>query len=118
VEDFVQSTIRAIDSDSTKEFVCLDEGVLSVPTLSLHTDSFLSLLLQVWGRHIMVSPDCYSTDIRRLGNRMSVYPSYPERRVTSYPIHSDTRTTIMSDRDDDVTPQRKRIAVAVSQDLF
>ncbi|CAF3517909.1 unnamed protein product [Fusarium graminearum] len=43
---------------------------------------------------------------------MSLYSSYPERRGTAYSIHPDTRTTIMSDRDDDMTPQRKRIAVA------
>jgi hypothetical protein len=65
----------------------------------------------------MVTPNCYPTDVRRYGNRMNLYSSYPERRGTAYPIHPDTRTSIMSDRDDDVTPQRKRIAVAVSQDL-
>ncbi|KAM0420933.1 hypothetical protein ACHAPT_011323 [Fusarium lateritium] len=62
----------------------------------------------------MVNPVCYSpADIRRY-SRMSVYSSYPERRGMIYPIHPDTRTTMMSDRDliDDVTPQRKRIAVA------
>ncbi|KLO80824.1 hypothetical protein CEK26_012828 [Fusarium fujikuroi] len=60
----------------------------------------------------MVSPNCYSTDPRRFGpSRMNIF-SYPERRGAAYPIHPDTRTTIMSERDDDVTPQRKRIAVA------
>ncbi|KAF4339501.1 transcriptional regulatory [Fusarium beomiforme] len=60
----------------------------------------------------MVTPNCYPTDPRRYGpNRMSIY-SYPERRGAAYPIHPDSRTTIMSDRDDDVAPQRKRIAVA------
>ncbi|RSL50682.1 hypothetical protein CEP53_008706 [Fusarium sp. AF-6] len=45
---------------------------------------------------------------------MNAYSSYPERRSLAYPIHPDTRTTIMTERDmiDDVTPQRKRIAVA------
>ncbi|KAF5639597.1 transcriptional regulatory [Fusarium sp. NRRL 25303] len=60
----------------------------------------------------MVSPNCYSTDPRRFGpSRVNIF-SYPERRGAAYPIHPDTRTTIMSERDDDVTPQRKRIAVA------
>jgi hypothetical protein len=65
----------------------------------------------------MVTPNCYSTDPRRFGpNRVNIY-SYPERRGAAYPIHPDTRTTIISDRDDEVTPQRKRIAVAVSANL-
>ncbi|KAF5019551.1 hypothetical protein F66182_8444 [Fusarium sp. NRRL 66182] len=60
----------------------------------------------------MVTPNCYSpADIRRYGPRMNVYSSYAERRGAAFPIHPDTRT-IMSERDDDVTPQRKRIAVA------
>lgn len=60
----------------------------------------------------MVSPNCYSTDPRRFGpSRVNIF-SYPERRGAAYPVHPDTRTTIMSERDDDVTPQRKRIAVA------
>ncbi|KAF5555391.1 transcriptional regulatory [Fusarium mexicanum] len=60
----------------------------------------------------MVSQSCYSTDPRRFGpSRVNIF-SYPERRGTAYPIHPDTRTTIMSEKDDDVTPQRKRIAVA------
>ncbi|KAF5660047.1 transcriptional regulatory [Fusarium heterosporum] len=59
----------------------------------------------------MVTPNCYSTDVRRYGNRMSLYSSYPERRG-AYNVHPDTRTTVLGDRDDDVTPQRKRIAVA------
>ncbi|KAF9769038.1 hypothetical protein IL306_013594 [Fusarium sp. DS 682] len=64
----------------------------------------------------MVTPNCYSTDPQRYGqNRVNIY-SYPGRRGAAYPIHPD-RTTIMSDRDDDVTPQRKRIAVAVSGNL-
>ncbi|KAJ3522947.1 hypothetical protein NM208_g12647 [Fusarium decemcellulare] len=60
----------------------------------------------------MVTPNYYSTG--RYGSRMNAYSSYPERRAIAYPIHPDTRTTIMSERDaiDDVTPQRKRIAVA------
>ncbi|KAG4254472.1 hypothetical protein FPRO04_11446 [Fusarium proliferatum] len=65
----------------------------------------------------MVSPNCYSTDPRRFGpSRVNIF-SYPERRGAAYPVHPDTRTTIMSERDDDVTPQRKRIAVAVSANL-
>ncbi|KAF4970745.1 hypothetical protein FZEAL_9979 [Fusarium zealandicum] len=63
----------------------------------------------------MVTPTCYSpADVRRYSSRMGAYSSYPERRAITYPIHADTRTSIMSDRDsmDDVTPQRKRIAVA------
>lgn len=62
----------------------------------------------------MVTPTCYSpADVRRY-SRMNAYSSYPERRSLAYPIHPDTRTTIMTERDmiDDVTPQRKRIAVA------
>ncbi|KAM0553072.1 hypothetical protein ACHAPJ_007620 [Fusarium lateritium] len=60
----------------------------------------------------MVNTNGYSpVDVRRYGSRMNIYSSYPERRG-AYPIHHDTRTTIMSERDDDVTPQRKRIAVA------
>ncbi|UPK93635.1 hypothetical protein LCI18_004570 [Fusarium solani-melongenae] len=62
----------------------------------------------------MVTPTCYSpADVRRY-SRMNGYSSYPERRSLAYPIHPDTRTTIMAERDmiDDVTPQRKRIAVA------
>ncbi|RGP78716.1 transcriptional regulatory [Fusarium longipes] len=59
----------------------------------------------------MATPNCYSTEVRRYGNRLNLYSSYPERRGTAYPIHPDSRST-MSDRDDDVTPQRKRIAVA------
>ncbi|RBR24204.1 uncharacterized protein FIESC28_02937 [Fusarium coffeatum] len=55
----------------------------------------------------MVTPDCYPV-VRRYGTRMNIYPSYPERRGTGYPIHTESRT-IMSDRDE---PQRKRIAVA------
>ncbi|KAH6952824.1 hypothetical protein HG530_000562 [Fusarium avenaceum] len=58
----------------------------------------------------MVTPNCYSNDVRRYGNRMNLYTSYPERRG-AYTAHPDTRT-IMGDREDDVTPQRKRIAVA------
>ena len=60
----------------------------------------------------MVTPDCYPV-VRRYGTRMNIYPSYPERRGTAYPIHTESRT-IMSDRDE---PQRKRIAVAVCQNL-
>ncbi|KAM5350346.1 hypothetical protein ACJ41O_006851 [Fusarium nematophilum] len=64
----------------------------------------------------MVTPTCYSpAEVRRYGSRMGGY-SYPERRPSAYPIHPDARAPIMAERDaiDDVTPQRKRIAVAVA----
>ncbi|KAF4453721.1 putative transcriptional regulatory protein C2H10.01 [Fusarium austroafricanum] len=60
----------------------------------------------------MVPPNCYSTDVRRYDTRMNLYSSYPDRRGAAYPVYPNTRTTIMSERDDDLAPQRKRIAVA------
>ncbi|CAM1509393.1 Fc.00g031320.m01.CDS01 [Cosmosporella sp. VM-42] len=63
----------------------------------------------------MVTPACYPPhDGRRYSHRMASYPSYEERRASAYPIHPDSQRTILSEKDgiDEMTPQRKRIAVA------
>ncbi|KAF7560627.1 hypothetical protein G7046_g3495 [Stylonectria norvegica] len=60
----------------------------------------------------MVTPACYpSTDVRRFSSRgFTAYPpTYPDRRGSTYPVH---REIMERECDNEVTPQRKRIAVA------
>ena len=57
--------------------------------------------------------------MRRYGGRVNTYPPYPDRRSSSFSIHADSRSGLSEKENmEEQTPQRKRIAVAVSMTLI